>query len=85
MIAIHSIAHLQKTKTAIEAICFHQRIRSSGQTASLSNLRLKFENPFADISERYINGKSQSAGGMNCESAKQGTSEDQKTKMGFRK
>jgi len=41
--------------------------------------------PFADISYRDINGKSQSAGGMNCENAKQGTSEEKETKTGFRK
>jgi hypothetical protein len=51
----------------------------------LNNLSLKPAHPFADTSYRDRNSKSQSAGGWNCEDAKQGTSEEKETKTGFRK
>jgi hypothetical protein len=51
----------------------------------LYNLSLKPTHPSADTSNRDRNSKSHSAGGRNCEDAKQGTSEEKETKMGFRK
>jgi len=47
-----------------------------------NNLFLKPTHSFADTSNRDRNRKSQSVGGMNCEDAKQGTSEEQETKAG---
>jgi hypothetical protein len=43
------------------------------------------EYPFADISYRDFSGQSQSAGDMNCENAKQGTSEEKETKSGCKR
>jgi hypothetical protein len=46
----------------------------------LNNLSLKPAYRHADILYRNINTKSQSAGALNCEYAKQGESEEKKTK-----
>jgi hypothetical protein len=51
----------------------------------LINLSLKPTSPFADISYRDFSGQSQSAGDMNCENAKQGTSEEKETKSGCKR
>jgi hypothetical protein len=41
--------------------------------------------PLADTSNRDKNSKSQSAGGMNCENAKQGMSEEKESGTGIGK
>jgi hypothetical protein len=51
----------------------------------LNNLSFKLTHRLADIRYRYRNSKSQSAGGVNCENAKQGASEEKGTKTGCRK
>jgi hypothetical protein len=60
-------------------------IGCSGVATVLNNLSLKPTHPFADTSNRDRNSKSQSAGGRNCEDAKQGTSEEKERKTGCRK
>jgi hypothetical protein len=55
------------------------------ENPALNNLFLKPTYLSADTSNRDRNSKSQSAGGWNCEDAKQGTSEEKETKTGFRK
>jgi hypothetical protein len=47
----------------------------------LNNLSLKLKHHFADTSYRDRNSKSQSAGDMNCEGAKQGRPKEKETKM----
>jgi hypothetical protein len=57
----------------------------TGVTLVLNNLSLKPTYLLADTRYSDKNSRSQSEGGRNCEDAKQGTSEEKETKMGFRK